>query len=208
MNKTFALLRLIAPALPLIAGVQPAFAAAPAAAPATTAAPAAAPMVFEPSKADDIIPLPLSPVVPAALRSCTAKTASGLGTMQLKAGQGAKPVKGDYVLVSYIGFRASNGAVFDQGVGAAFPVEGVIPGFSEGLQQMNKGSIARLCVPAALGYGDKGTGPIPPKSDLVFQVELIDFKSEAEIEALRKQRDAQGASAGAPTEQAPAPKAN
>ena len=67
-----------------------------------------------------------------------------------------------------------------------FPANGVIPGFSEGLQMMKRGGIARFCIPAALGYGAQASGPIPANSDLVFQVELIDFKTAAEVEAMRK----------------------
>ena len=60
-------------------------------------------------------------------------------------------------------------------MGVEFPVGGVIPGFSEGLQTMGKGAAMRLCIPAALGYGAKATGPIPANADLVFQVELVDI---------------------------------
>ncbi|MFM6828791.1 MAG: FKBP-type peptidyl-prolyl cis-trans isomerase, partial [Novosphingobium sp.] len=97
--------------------------------------------------------------------------------LNLKPADATKPAKSDIVLVNYIGYLAATGAVFDQGMQAAFPVEGVIPGFSEGLQLMAKGSTWRFCVPAALGYGAEVSGPIPANSDLVFQVELVDFKT-------------------------------
>lgn len=145
------------------------------------AAPAAKPVA--PSAV--AIPMPLNPVVSPAQRLCTGKTASGLGTMVLKAAEGAKPAKGDYVLVNYVGYLAANGEVFDQGTQAAFPVDGVIPGFSEGLQLLAKGGLMRLCVPSALGYGTEGSGPIGANADLVFQVELVDFKTAAEVEAMR-----------------------
>ena len=64
-------------------------------------------------------------------------------------------------------------------------VDGVIPGFGEGLSQMVKGSIHRICVSAALGYGAAANGPIPANSDLVFQVELLDFRSRGEVDAAR-----------------------
>lgn len=143
----------------------------------------------------EAIPLPLNPIVGASQRLCNAKSASGLGTLNLKPAHGAKPAKADYVLVNYIGYLAATGAVFDQNMQAAFPVEGVIPGFSEGLQMMAKGSTWRFCVPAALGYGAEASGPIPANSDLVFQVELVDFKTSAEVEAMRA---AQGAQQAAP----------
>lgn len=150
------------------------------------AAPApAAPQPAAPAPSAEILPVPLNPVVPAAQRVCSAKTASGLGTRVLKPAEGTKPGASDYVLVNYIGYLAATGTVFDQNTSQAFPAGGVIKGFSEGLQQMSKGSVWRFCIPAALGYGDKATGPIPANADLVFQVELVDFKTEAEIAAMR-----------------------
>jgi FKBP-type peptidyl-prolyl cis-trans isomerase FkpA len=136
------------------------------------------------------IALPLNPIVGAAQRLCTMRSKSGLGFKVLRAGAGVQPKASDVALVNYLGYLAGTGVVFDQNLSSVFPVEGVIPGFSEGLTMMPKGSIYRFCVPAALGYGPKGAGPIPPNADLVFQVELIDVKSKAEIEALQK---AQGA---------------
>lgn len=149
---------------------------------AQAAKPAAAPA---PAPSAEILPVPLNPVVPAAQRVCSAKTASGLGTRVLRDAAGAKPGASDYVLVNYIGYLGADGTVFDQNPSQAFPAGGVIKGFSEGLQLMSKGSVWRFCIPAALGYGEKGAGPIPANSDLVFQVELVDFKTEAEIAAMR-----------------------
>ena len=122
-----------------------------------------------------LIPLPLKQIIPAGQRLCSAKTASGLGTLVLRPGTAAYPAANDGVRVNYIGYLAATGEVFDQGMAAEFPVGGVIPGFSEGLQLMGKGSVMRLCIPAALGYGERATGPIPANSDLVFQVELVDI---------------------------------
>lgn len=124
------------------------------------------------AKASNIIPVPLKQIIPADQRTCTAKTASGLGYQELRAGTGARPSAADQVTVNYIGYLASDGAVFDQGENARFGVGGVIAGFAEGLQLMPKGSIYRFCIPSALGYGERGGGPIPANSDLVFQVEL------------------------------------
>ncbi|QGN56483.1 peptidylprolyl isomerase [Novosphingobium sp. Gsoil 351] len=122
-----------------------------------------------------LIPLPLKQIIPAGQRQCNARTASGLGTLQLRPGAAVRPAAGDGVRVNYIGYLAATGEVFDQGMGVEFPVQGVIPGFSEGLQTMGKGGVSRLCIPAALGYGAKPTGPIPANADLVFQVELVDI---------------------------------
>lgn len=134
----------------------------------------------------DVIALPLNPVLPAGQRLCAAKTASGLGYTMLRPAEGARPAEADFALVNYIGYLAATGAVFDQGVKSAFPVNGVIPGFSEGLRMIARTGIARFCIPAAMGYGDQASGPIPANSDLVFQVELIDFKTPAELEAMRQ----------------------
>ena len=133
-----------------------------------------------------ILPVPLNPIVSLAQRQCSALSASGVGTRVLKPGSTAKPAASDVVLVNYIGYLATTGAVFDQNREASFAVGGVIKGFAEGLQTMGRGGITRICVPAALGYGPRGVGSIPANSNLVFQVELVDFKTAAEIEALQQ----------------------
>lgn len=132
-----------------------------------------------------IIALPLQPVVPAGQRTCSARTASGLGYSTLRAANGPKLGATDYALLGYIGYLAADGRVFDQNTAAPMQVDGVIPGFSEGLKLMSRGSVWRFCVPAALGYGAQAAGPIPANSDLVFQVELLDSRTAAEIEAMR-----------------------
>jgi len=138
-----------------------------------------------------IIKLPLQPVVSADLRGCSARTASGLGYTVLRDGNGPKPGKSDFVLISYIGYLTTTGQVFDQNQGTPLSLDSVIPGFTEGLQLMPRGSVWRLCVPAALGYGAAGAGEaIPANSDLVFQIELIDSKTAAEVEAMRKTQEA------------------
>lgn len=166
----------IALSLSLALAALPAVAQAPASPPAVMAAPVST---------ADILPVPLMPVVPAAQRQCSAKTASGLGTLALTTATGGKPGLGDYVLVNYIGYLAADGKVFDQNVSQAFSTGAVIKGFTEGLLLMPKGSVWRICIPAALGYGDQVSGPIPANSDLVFQIELVDFKTEAEVNAIR-----------------------
>lgn len=155
------------------------------AAPARKAkAPAAAQKPVEPN--NSIIPLPLTPIVPPSQRLCAARAPSGLGYTMLRTGTGAKPATSDTVLVSYIGYLAATGAVFDQGMRTPLGVDGVIPGFSEGLRMMARTGVARLCIPAAMGYGAQESGPIPANSDLVFQIELLDFKTAAELEEMRK----------------------
>ena len=124
-----------------------------------------------------LIPLPLKQIIPAGQRQCAAKPSPGLGILQLRPGTAVRPAASDGVRVNYIGYLAATGEVFDQGMGVEFPVGGVIPGFSQGLQAMGKGGISRLCIPATLGYGAKATGPIPANADLVFQVELVDISA-------------------------------
>lgn len=143
-----------------------------------------------------IIPVPLNPIVPAAQRTCAVKTPSGLGYTVLRQAEGAKPVAGDVALLRYIGYLAASGEAFDQSPAAPLPVDGVIDGFSEGLKLIPIGGIYRLCIPAAQGYGANAAGAIPANSDLVFQVELLDKKTQAEIEAMRAQAQAAQASEG------------
>lgn len=183
-------LRLVlAASIPMLAAPLPAAAAA-----ARRPKPAAAaPAVIRADNA--IIPLPLNPVVPAGKRVCSTTAASGLGSTMLRAGTGTTPGTGDVALVNYIGYLATTGAVFDQGMRSPLPVDGVIPGFSQGLQTLARGGVARFCIPAALGYGARASGPIPANADLVFQVELLDFKSAAEVERMNQP---QGATPAAP----------
>jgi FKBP-type peptidyl-prolyl cis-trans isomerase FkpA len=140
-----------------------------------------------------IIPLPLQPMVPAAQRTCTAKTATGLGYSVLRAAEGPKAGANDYVLINYIGYLAADGQVFDQAMTTPMQVDAVIPGFSEGLKMVPRGAVYRLCIPAALGYGAEGTGPIPANADLVFQIELLDSRTQAEVAAMQSAASAASA---------------
>ena len=220
MIHNLSALRRIALALPLVAaGMSPLSAAAapkPAASAAKAKVVAAPPAVAAASAVitvapGEILKVPMLPIVAANFRTCTAMTASGLGTKALKTSEGPKPTKADYVLVSYIGYLAADGTVFDQNAGTAFPLGGVIAGFSEGIQMMARGSVSRLCIPAAIGYGAKSTGPIPANADLVFQVELLDFKTQAEVAkinadgARQAQEQAREQASGAANAEAPAP---
>lgn len=132
------------------------------------------------SRKREDIPLPLKQIVPEKVRVCAQKTESGLGYRVLRAGTGAKPGKRDVPMISYIGYLAKTGEVFDQNVNVPMPVGGVIPGFAEGLQLIPQGGITRLCIPSKLGYGEEGGGPIPPNADLVFQVEILKASRSAE----------------------------
>ena len=90
------------------------------------------------------------------------------------AGTGASPTLEDVVKINYVG-KLTDGKVFDQGQGAVMPVAGVIPGFSRALQQMQRGGHYTVHIPAKLGYGAAGAGPIPPNADLVFDIDMLDF---------------------------------
>jgi FKBP-type peptidyl-prolyl cis-trans isomerase len=93
-------------------------------------------------------------------------------------GQGAKPGPRDMVEVKYEGRLAENGLVFDssyeRGDTAKFRLNTVIPGWTDGLQHMQPGDMFMFWIPYAQAYGERGQGmQIPPRSDLMFQVELI-----------------------------------
>ncbi len=145
--------------------------------------PANSDLVFE----VDLLSVAAAPpeVLPADQRSCSQKTASGLGYDILKPGEGASPTDDYVVLIGYAGYLEADGKSFDQNDQTAFPVKAVVPGFSEGLKLMKKGSKYRLCIPSALGYGARDSGPIPANSNLVFLVDLIEMKTMAEIQKLQ-----------------------
>ncbi len=104
-------------------------------------------------------------------------TASGLQYRVIEAGSGQQPKADDKVLVHYRG-RLIDGTEFDsshkRNKPASFKVNQVIKGWTEALQLMPRGSHWQLVIPAELAYGDRGAGAlIPPKSTLIFDVELI-----------------------------------
>ncbi|QUL36628.1 FKBP-type peptidyl-prolyl cis-trans isomerase [Erythrobacter sp. JK5] len=121
----------------------------------------------------------------------------------IAAGEGASPQVGDMAFVKYTGKLADTGEVFDESQDIPLPIEGIfpegtpfpvedgatIPGFFKGLQQMQKGGKYELFIPAEDAYGaeekaDPQTGEvrIPANSDLVFEVELVDFMSRQEFD--------------------------
>jgi len=100
---------------------------------------------------------------------------SGLQYQVLVEGKGAKPKATDKVKVNYTG-KLIDGSTFDTSIGKEPVVLGlnqVITGWTEGMQLMNVGSKFKLFIPFELGYGDKGSGPIPAFSTLIFEIELI-----------------------------------
>jgi FKBP-type peptidyl-prolyl cis-trans isomerase len=104
-------------------------------------------------------------------------TSSGLQYEVIKEGTGAKPAASDIVKVHYEG-KLIDGATFDSSLSGApieFPLDQVIPGWTEGVQLMSVGSKYKFYIPPELGYGVSGAGPIPPNSVLIFEVELLDI---------------------------------
>jgi FKBP-type peptidyl-prolyl cis-trans isomerase FkpA len=112
----------------------------------------------------------------------SAQTAApgGLVYQSLKDGTGASPAATDVVRVHYRG-TFPDGREFDssykRGEPAEFPLNGVIPCWTQGVQKMKVGGKARLTCPPALAYGERGAGGvIPPNATLNFEIELLGIK--------------------------------
>jgi FKBP-type peptidyl-prolyl cis-trans isomerase len=122
-------------------------------------------------------PSPPRSFIPPVSARAVVTTPSGLRFETLRAGAGAKPTAADLVLVTYEGHLA-DGTLFDASARpTVFPVAGVVPGFAEALQLMQRGGRYRFWVPSALAYGADGVpGAIPPAAELEFIVTLIDMK--------------------------------
>ena len=152
----------------------------------------------------------------------------GLDLDTLVAGSGATPKVGDVVFVKYKGSLAADGTVFDESREIPLPVEGIfpegspfpieegatIPGFFNGLQQMQKGGKYKLFIPAEQAYGAEPPqgAPIPPNADLVFEIEVIDIMSReafnrnlAILQQAMQQMMPEGGAGGAPGGAAPQP---
>lgn len=126
------------------------------------------------------IPAPATPEDVAAVPADAKKTESGLAYKVIKSGEGGdKPSEASTVTVHYSGWE-TNGELFDssvtRGESTSFPLNGVIRGWTEGLQLMSKGDTFRFWIPEDLAYGPKQEGSGRPGGLLVFDVELLDFK--------------------------------
>jgi FKBP-type peptidyl-prolyl cis-trans isomerase FkpA len=106
------------------------------------------------------------------------KTTSGIVITTLKDGSGVSPKSSETVKVHYRG-TLSNGNEFDSSYGrgqpATFPLNRVIPCWTEGLQMMKVGGKAKLVCPPNMAYGSRGVPGIPPDSTLTFEVELLEI---------------------------------
>lgn len=119
----------------------------------------------------------------------------GVEITEIAAGEGGSPVMGDVVFVKYTG-KLPDGTVFDQSQPMNLPVQGilpegtpmtldgVIPGFKEALTRMQKGGKYEVRIPADKAYGPNPPpgSPIPPDSDLIFEMELVDFMPESDAQ--------------------------
>jgi FKBP-type peptidyl-prolyl cis-trans isomerase len=104
-------------------------------------------------------------------------TASGLRYRRISGpGTGAKPTPTDVVTIHYVG-RLTDGTEFDSslkgGEPVTFPLPDLIPGWQEGVPLMSVGDVFEFIVPPDLGYGPRGSGPIPPNAVLNFRIGLI-----------------------------------
>ncbi len=114
----------------------------------------------------------------AAAEAGAVKSDSGLIYKELRPGTGASPKSSDTVKVNYRGTLVG-GTEFDssykRGEPTQFPLSGVIPCWTEGVQKMKVGGKSQLVCPASLAYGDRGNPSIPGGSTLIFEVELLEI---------------------------------
>lgn len=103
--------------------------------------------------------------------------ANGLKIWDVTEGTGAVVEPGDTITIHYRGWLL-DGTVFDssetRGQPSTFPLNNLIEGWKQGIPGMKEGGTRRLFIPSELAYGSQGTGTIPPDSDLVFEIQLID----------------------------------
>lgn len=119
---------------------------------------------------------------------------SGLQYEVLKEGTGETPTAQDRVECHYTG-TLIDGTVFDStqdGESAPFPVNRVIPGWTEALQLMKVGGKWKLHIPSELAYGQEGNGPIPPHSTLIFEIELVNILEQTQPQQPQPQQPGLG----------------
>jgi FKBP-type peptidyl-prolyl cis-trans isomerase len=167
------------PAAPAASATAAAVASAPAAATAPAAVAPAAAAITPPAPTPNPGDIPAPPDV-AAPPADAEKTASGLASKVIQPGKGKEhPGASDKVKVHYTGWM-TNGSMFDssvkRGEPTEFPLNGVIKGWTEGVQLMVVGEKRRFWIPGPLAYGDTPSGR-GPYGMLVFDIELLDFKA-------------------------------
>ena len=124
---------------------------------------------------------------PAPAATTAPATAVAFQKIDTLAGSGKEALAGATAVVHYTGWLyapeapAQHGAQFDSSSGRApfsFSLGGgqVIKGWDEGVQGMKVGGKRTLIIPASMGYGDSGAGPIPPNANLIFEVELLELR--------------------------------
>jgi FKBP-type peptidyl-prolyl cis-trans isomerase FkpA len=119
-------------------------------------------------------------IAKAAKEKGAVKTSSGMVFISLKDGKGKSPTAANTVEVNYRG-TLTNGKEFDSSYkrnqSISFPLTGVIPCWTEGVQMMKVGGKAKLVCPPELAYGARGAGSdVPPNATLIFEVELLNIK--------------------------------
>ena len=128
------------------------------------------------------IPVPNMPVVK------TTELDGDLITEDMKIGDGYEVKPGGIVVAHYHGTLQADPTVvfdssFERGESLGFPLAGVIPGWQKGVPGMKVGGIRRLTIPAALAYGERSPSPlVPPNSDLVFVIQLVDVMQIEELQ--------------------------
>ena len=120
------------------------------------------------------------PTAPSALAGAPEKTSTGLIYESLRDGTGAQPTGPKSVVQVHYRGTLADGKEFDssykRGQPTSFPLQRVIPCWTEGVQTMKVGEKARLVCPSKLAYGSRGIpGTIPPDATLVFEVELLEI---------------------------------
>ena len=126
----------------------------------------------------------------------------------LTAGTGPSPTLQDVVQINYVA-KLTDGTQFDQGNLVPMKLDEVIPGFGQGITRMQKGGKYRLTIPADKAYGAEekrnpqtGKVVIPANSDLVFDVDLLDFKTRDEImrqqQMMQQMQQMRGGAPGGP----------
>jgi FKBP-type peptidyl-prolyl cis-trans isomerase FkpA len=117
----------------------------------------------------------------------------------ITAGHGPSPSLADVAVINYKG-TLPDGKVFDQANAAVFPMQGLIPGFTKALQQMQAGGHYKAHIPASLAYGDKAQGVIPANTALDFDIEVLAFMTREQyvqqmqmMQQMQQQQQQQGA---------------